>query len=84
MSYMLKVRDGIYIDNGCTAIRKVDYGWFIPEHPCGVGTGTLEEYKEDIKRLREKWFEPHGYIEPDYFRSSNRHQEEFDDNKAKH
>lgn len=54
MNVPLFVNQGIYIDMGCTAIRKVSEGVFIP-----TGYGTSEDnpkFEEDLAAFLEKWF----------------------------
>ena len=57
MGYLLKVGNGIFIDNKCSGIKNVSFGYFIPEYPCGV---TFEPgkpgYHDDLKAFLDKWF----------------------------
>lgn len=47
------VKSGIYIDLGCTRIRPVDNGVFIPTGPFG---DKDPEFQKDLKAFLDKWF----------------------------
>lgn len=54
MNVPLFVKQGIYIDMGCTAIQKVSEGVFIPTE-----YGTSEDnptFQEDLAAFLDKWF----------------------------
>ena len=57
MCYLRKVGDGIFIDSKCTGIQKIEYGYFVPEYPCGVlFESGMPGYHEDLAAFLDKWF----------------------------
>ena len=57
MCYLRKVGDGIFIDSKCTGIQKIEYGYFVPEYPCGVPFDSgMPGYHEDLAAFLDKWF----------------------------
>ena len=57
MCYLKKVGDGIFIDSKCTGIQKIEYGYFVPEYPCGASfEAGMPGYHEDLAAFLDKWF----------------------------
>ena len=57
MCYLRKVGDGIFIDSKCTGIQKIEYGYFVPEYPCGASfEAGMPGYHEDLAAFLDKWF----------------------------
>ena len=50
----IKVNGGIFVDWGCSGIKKISPGYFIPENACT--SDTEEEYRQELTAFLEKWF----------------------------